>query len=176
VPDFADQLARLLSDELLADLAEAPADEVRARRRACEEVEVSLSYLRRMVQGRLDIVEAEVARRSGGSPGPVVEELPAILAGPPRPPGPGRLATRMEPGASHRELTAELDRVLDPGRLAAVAELPDGELAAAASGLAALERDVSARRRALHQRMDAVQTEIVRRYRSGELSVDTVLP
>jgi hypothetical protein len=171
-------LERLLAPDFLEGLADAPMDEVRARRQACEEVEVRLSYVRRLVQGRLDIVRAEQRRRiEGGTEelSALVEQLPGILAGPPRPPGPGRLPTRLEPEGSHRELTGELDRIIDASRLAGLARMPDEEVAAAEEELQAFERRVSGQRRALHERLDAIQAEIVRRYRSGELSVDTLL-
>ena len=41
--------------------------------------------------------------------------------------------------------------------------------------LAQFERNVSARRRAMFDRIDALQAEIVRRYRSGEANVDSLL-
>ena len=37
------------------------------------------------------------------------------------------------------------------------------------------EQQVSGRRRELHQRIDALQAEITRRYRTGEASVETLL-
>lgn len=172
-------LERLLADDFVAGLAEAPMDEVRARREECQQVEVRLSYLRRLVQGRLDIVTADLRRRSeGGAAGEadLIERLPAILTGPARPPGPGRLATQLAPGGDERELTAELDRVVPGHRLAAVGELADAEARSVADQLGELERRVSAQRRALHARLDAIQAEIVRRYRSGEVTVDTLLP
>ena len=38
-----------------------------------------------------------------------------------------------------------------------------------------LERHVSGQRRALHERIDALQEELVRRYKTGEASVDSLL-
>ncbi|MGH9155250.1 MAG: hypothetical protein ACRD1K_05250 [Acidimicrobiales bacterium] len=181
---MADQTAdldRLLSDGFVDGLADASIEDVRSRRQACEEVEVRLSYLRRLVQGRLDILQADRARRADGGDGgleALVERLPGILAGsgPGRPPGPGRLPTRLEPEGSHRQLTGELDAIIDAHRLAHVGDLSDADLAALIERLAALERRVSAQRRALHERLDSVQAEIVRRYRTGEVSVDSLLP
>src|ERR671921_714408 len=42
-------------------------DELRAKRAESQRVEVGLSYLRRLAQGRLDIVAAEVRRRVEGA-------------------------------------------------------------------------------------------------------------
>ena len=47
------------------DLATLPLDEVRSRRAALQGDEVGLSYLRRLVQGRLDIVAAAFALHEG---------------------------------------------------------------------------------------------------------------
>jgi uncharacterized small protein (DUF1192 family) len=40
--------------------------------------------------------------------------------------------------------------------------------------VSAYEHDVSGRRRALHERIDVLQAEITRRYRTGEASVETL--
>src|SRR5690242_10810807 len=58
-------------------------DELRAKRAESQAVEVGLSYLRRLAQGRLDIVAAEQRRRAeGGEPvdhDHLVESLSDIL-------------------------------------------------------------------------------------------------
>lgn len=175
-------LDAVLADSFIDGLTEVPMDEVRARRAACEEIEVGLSYVRRLVQGRLDIVFAEARARSEGgaaagdrSLADVVEQLPAILAPRVVGGGSGRLASRLEPAGDHRELTADLDRVIDVTGLGLLGGLSAPELAAVIDRLVALEQRVSAQRRLLHDRIDLVQAEIVRRYRSGEVSVDTLL-
>ena len=56
----------ILAPGYLADLKSLPFDVVRAKRRQCQDVETALSYERRLIQGRLDIVGAELRRRSGG--------------------------------------------------------------------------------------------------------------
>ena len=61
------RLDAILAPDYLAGLTTLPIDELRRRRNDCQEVEVSLSYLRRVVQGRLDIVLAEMRHRREGS-------------------------------------------------------------------------------------------------------------
>ena len=171
-------LDRLLADDYVEGLEELPLTEIRRRKAELEEAEVALSYLRRMVQGRLDIVEADRRRRAGGGRSDLaemVERLPEILAGPERPTGSGRPPTAMAPAVSLRVLTADLDRIIDVDRLGALADMADEEVAAVAGALADLERRVSDQRRRLHGRLDQVQGELVRRYRSGEASVDALL-
>lgn len=153
--------------------------EVRARRATANEAEEALSYLRRMVQGRLDIVHADLARRAeGGAAADVaslVDRLPEILGGRVRSSGNGGRLTSVEPPSPSREAQAELDAVADAARLASLPELGDAEVRDIAERLIELERSISARRAALHQRIDVLQAEIVRRYKTGEAGVDSLL-
>jgi hypothetical protein len=71
--------------------------------------------------------------------------------------------------------TDELDAIAGPGNLARLMEASDDDLAHLVEGISAYEHDVSARRRLLHERIDALQAEITRRYRTGEASVETLL-
>lgn len=171
-------LDRLLADDYVGDVEQLAMDELRSRKGECDEVELALSYLRRLVQGRLDIVHAEVQRRAGGESGDlgsIVEDLPQILAERGRREGTGRVASLIGPDVNHRRLTADLDRIVDVDKLGALPQMGGGEVQALADALAGLERTVSAQRRALHERMDVLQAEIVRRYKTGEATVDTLL-
>jgi hypothetical protein len=173
---------RVLAEGYLGDLRARPIEEIRAMRAECQRIEVALSYMRRLVQGRIDIVAAELQRRAGGA-GPsglaeIVEHLPEILtgreAGQPR--GVGRLPTLMAPSeADEAELRAELDAVAGEELLARLPETADEEVRSVLDRLSDLERVVSARRRALHERIDALQAELTRRYKSGEASVESLL-
>lgn len=170
---------RLLAEETDDELRARPLDDLRAARAECVEVETGLSYLRRRVQGLLDIVTREQARRRAGGGGAdlssLIEELPSILAdGPSRGDG-GRLPHGLAPTTVDPELEAELDAVLGEAGAADPSGLDDADLDALATGLGALEAKVSARRRALFARIDALQAELARRYRTGEASVDSLL-
>ena len=57
----------LLAPEFLESLEVLPIEDLRQRRIRAAEVEVGLSYARRLVQGHLDILLAESARREAGS-------------------------------------------------------------------------------------------------------------
>ncbi len=153
-----------------------PIEEIRAMRAEAQEVETGLSYLRRVLQGRLDIVHAELTRRrEGGDPADLsrlIEQLPAILADHLRAPGNGRLPSSFGPGKVDAELEAEVNEVVDS--LDDLAALSDDELVAGEARLTTLEQDVSTRRRALFDRIDALQEELTRRYRTGEASVESL--
>lgn len=171
------RIERLLDPDFVASLRDLPMEEVRAKRGECQEVEVGLSYLRRVVQGRLDIVIADLQRRAGGEPadlGALVDQLPEILGDQSRPAGYGRLPTLIAPSDAD-DLTAEVDAVADPTRLSSLADASDDEVRALADALGDLERRTSDQRRLLLDRIDVLQEEIVRRYKEGEASVDSLL-
>jgi hypothetical protein len=172
------QLSDVIDPGYLEGLEGWPLDEVRSRRDEATEIETGLSYLRRIVQGRLDIVVAGEQHRQHGDQADVsalVEELPAILSGNVHAPGLGRLPTILAPGDMDSVLERRLEEVLPAVRLAAVHELSEAELRRAAQDLTEFERSVSTQRRAVLDVLDRLQDEIVRRYRTGEATVDSLL-
>jgi hypothetical protein len=131
------------------------------------------------VQGRLDIVGLELHRRAdGGDPGDLsdlISKLPETLADRTRTPGFGRLPQLLAPGEIDPALEAELDGIVAHGELRDLGHVADEDLASLAAELAALEGRVSSQRKALFERIDALQAEITRRYKSGEASVESLL-
>ena len=170
----------LLDPADLVDLENRPIADVRAQRAACIEVETGLSYLRRLIQGSLDIVGQAIEQRGEGGEaidvGDLVSQLPAILGDALRPTtSPGRLVESLEPTRFDTELGAEYEQLVAGGRVAQAADLGDDELALLLDQLRELERRVSSLRHDYHLRIDALQGELTRRYRTGEASVDTLL-
>ena len=164
----------------LTDLAEMPLAELRERREKCAESEMELSYVRRLAQARIDLIVAESQRRhrsSGEStPSDVVEQLPHILGDHSRGGWPGRLPALFAPGAGNEPaLAGRVEEVLPADKLGSLNELTDAELTAVLDQLSSLEHDISARRRTLHDVIDVLQEELVRRYRTGEATVDALL-
>lgn len=175
--DSAD-IERVLDDSWLGEVTELDLVDLRARRAECQTIETHLSYVRRLAQGRLDIVVGEKARRAeGGGKGDLaslIERLPSILADKVRSPGLGRLPTELgpsDPGA----FVDELDAILDASKLSELTESTDERLDELVDELTAFEQDVSRRRRSLHERIDVLQAELTRRYRTGEATVDSLL-
>ena len=154
-------------------------DDVRAMRAECQEVETGLSLLRRVVQGRLDIVGVELHRRAeGGDPDDLpdlIARLPEVLSDRTHAPGVGRLPQMMTPGEMPPELEAELDAIVGTGHLADLPSVDDATLRSMADQLAAFEQRISGHRHDLFERIDALQAEITRRYKTGEASVDSLL-
>jgi len=173
------ELDRVLADDFLAKIADLPIAGLRELRTQCQSVETQLSYLRRMVQGRHDIVTGELGRRRRGGDrddvADLVEHLPEILADRIHAPGPGRLPSSMEPGEVSGRLAARLSEITDRVPIESPGAADDGALAEAATELSELEHEVSGFRRQLFDLIDALQAEITRRYRDGEAQVDDVL-
>ncbi len=75
------RIDRVLGPDYLDGLDGRSIDEVRQMDRECVEIETELSYVRRLAQGRIDIIDAEVDRRgAGGSLGDLIAALPKILS------------------------------------------------------------------------------------------------
>ncbi|MBX3285520.1 MAG: aerial mycelium formation protein [Actinobacteria bacterium] len=173
------QLDEILAGAYLEGLSERSVAELRTLRADCQAVETQLSYLRRLVQGRHDIVAGEVERRrGGGDPDDVhglVERLPEILSDRVRGPGPGRLPTTIETEEPTGRLADRLAAIADAVAFDAPASVADAALEAAERQLAELEAEVSALRRTVFDRIDAVEAELTGRYANGSAQVDDLL-
>ena len=144
-----------------------------------EQEETDLSYLRRLLQGRADILRAELDRRNGRGPGgSLIDALPGILAEDmarsSSPHGMGRHQT-VEPSRvdSHRRYVEALVADTD---LSDTARHDDAALTRLLDVLEREETDVSAKRRLVQTVMDACTAEIGRRYRDGGADVSDLLP
>ncbi|MFF9344339.1 MULTISPECIES: ABC transporter substrate-binding protein [unclassified Streptomyces] len=147
--------------------------ELRALRRDAQSDEADLSYVRRMLQGRIDILRAELARRTDPE-APVLDRLSEILADvPSRHRTSARHVTLSTPrGEEYRRLAAEM---LSEVELSDLTARTDEELHTAMGRLAGYEQQVSQRRQALQRTADDCGAEIARRYREGEAQVDDLL-
>lgn len=156
-------------------------DEVRSKRAECQALENALSYVRRLAQGRLDIVGAELARRrAGGDPADLsdlIGRLPDILADRTRPNvGPASARPPLDFSDDDAdELIAEIDAIFSSADVGSLVSHDDQFLDDARERLAGYEQLTSARRHALHGIIDTLQAEITRRYRTGEATVDSLL-
>lgn len=146
--------------------------ELRALRRTSQQEEADLSYVRRLLQGRIDILAAERERRAVPET-PVVDRLPEILAdGPSR----NRSARHVTLGTPHSEEYRTLaETMLSEVELSDLESRTDEELLAATGRLLRCEQEVSQRRRQVQRTADDCSAEIARRYRAGEAQVDDLL-
>lgn len=157
---------RITAGDYLEGLAERDAAELRAMRDDCREEESRFSYNRRLLQARIDIVKAELARREGGGES-LMDALPRILADDPGPRADvagQRNSPVYEPGEVGRRRD---DQLAADAMLARLPDLTDDELRTELEELTDEERRVSEVRRAVLDRLDTLQEELVRRYREG---------
>ncbi|HET6858229.1 MAG TPA: ABC transporter substrate-binding protein [Streptomyces sp.] len=146
---------------------------LRALRRDSQRDEADLSYVRRLLHGRIDILRAELTRRTGPD-SPVVDRLSEILADAPSlHRSSARHVTLSTPHSEeYRLLAAEM---LAEVELSDLDARTDEELHSAMGRLVRYEQQVSRRRHGLQRTADDCSAEIARRYRDGEAQVDDLL-
>ena len=170
---------RVLAPGYLDGLSQLGLDDVRRRRAEAEQEEVDLSYARRLLQGRIDILRAE--QESRATDGAVIRKprtdveivgaLARILADGPRTThGMGRYLGKVEPSrvGEHRR---EAERAVADVGASDLASLSDLGLAEAIDHLGDIERRISRTRRSVQCVVDALTEEIARRYATGEIEV-----
>jgi hypothetical protein len=165
---------RLLRPDSLAGLESLGLAELRRRRHDAVQEEADLSYVRRLLQGRVDIARAELRRRASGAEHPLVVDLVDILTAGDTP---GEHPVRHLPADPPwlGEPRREVEQVLADIDLADVKVRTEEELSDAVRKLEEYEREVSARRHEIQQVVDACNAEIARRYRDGEAQVGELL-
>lgn len=152
-PDFVQALEGLSLDEL------------RQRRDDCLAEREYLSLLRRLVQGRAEILKAEVERRGGAADQtPLVDRLAEILTGEPQGPARGE-AVRVSVPENEMLARRRVERLVADSGLSDPGSLDDEQLANAVELLVGEEREVSAARGDVLAVVDAIQDELKRRYK-----------
>jgi hypothetical protein len=166
------RLDRVLAADL--DLSGLGTAQLRERRGEAIAEEADLSYLRRLLHGRIDIITAELRGRAAGDASPLIDRLTEILADQP---APRQASARHLPvgGVSVGEYRVEMEAAL------AEIDLPDldsctaARLTEVADRLTRHEQEISALRRTVQHVVDAYAAELARRYRAGEARVDELL-
>lgn len=157
---------RVLDAAYLAGAADHDEARLREMRAECIEVETEYSYLRRLAQGRLAILDAEQDRRSRGAPlAELIEALPRILAEN-EPPRADFARSRMPALFAPKKLSGYkrgLERLVEDDTLANLPNLSDDELNESVEQLRALENEVSDVRRRLHGVIDTLADQLATR-------------
>lgn len=175
-----ERLARILDATYLDGLDDRSTSEVRQLRAECEDAEEGISYARRLLQGRLDILRAELLRREergDGDAQTLLADLTSILAHDQQgtlDPSQAR-ATRLRVPPSAEDHERELDGIVDEAQLADLDRLGTEQLRAIVDRLAAHERHLSGLRRQLFDRIDTLRAELARRYKDGRADVSQIL-
>lgn len=148
-----------------------PLGQLRALRASLQTDEDALSYVRRIAQGRIDFALAEQRQRRGvadhdsASPAGGGVRPTSTTSRPPRP---------IEDSSSH-PLAVEFDVLCDRLGAHRLTELTTDELDSLVSALQTYELERSSERHNLFIRLDVLSAELVRRYRVGEASIDSLL-
>ncbi len=159
------RIDRILRPEFTAGLAELSLAELRERRDECLAEREYLSLLRRLVQGRVEILKAEIERRGGGDQSPLVERLATILAGEPQGSARGEAVRVGVPEEEMLLARRRVERLVADAGLSDPTALDDDRLGRAVDLLASEEREVSERRTAVISVLDRLQDELKRRYK-----------
>jgi len=157
----------MLEEGYLDGLEAKSLDEVRTMHEECLEVETEVSYVRRLAQARIDIVRAELDRRSaGGSVGDLVAMLPKILAdeSPRTDPAHSRLPRHLAPSPAITWRRG-LERLITDATLVNLPSLTEDELNDTVEQLRTLEGEMSERRRALHGVIDGIESDLAARHK-----------
>lgn len=173
------ELDRILDPHFLDDHETFDVERLRDMRERCRRVETSLSYLRRLAQGRIDIVDAELSRRAdGGDPADVddlVGRLPEAMSEHSASDHAGPMPRSLAPGRIDGALAEELAGMEVESRLNEPAEVTDDWLRSTRERLGDYERRVSELRRVLFERIDTLGSDLVRRYRDGDGDIDAII-
>ncbi len=163
---------RILDAAYLEGLSDKPIEQLRAMRDECKEAETEISFERRLAQARIDILSAELDRRSGGGGGgDLMSRLPQILATEGRAEGGSPLPARAPDFSIPRNADIprrRIEEIVGEQTLSRLPSLPSEEVRGILASLGDHEKTLSTRRKVVQEVMDTVQAEIVRRYVSGE--------
>lgn len=163
------RLDRVLESDYLARVEQRDLEELRQMRSECVEVETEVSYVRRLAQARIEILDAELERRaSGGSVEDLIAALPRILAdeGPRSGPSQARLPQPLAPNMSIR-WNRGLENLVSDATLANLPTLPEDDLRSTLADLRGFESEISDTRAKLHEVIDTLELELAARHTSS---------
>lgn len=162
------RLDQIFDPAYVSGLEQLPIEEIRARKAECEQIEAELSYARRLLQGKLDILREALERRNaGGQAGleQLIHRLPKILADE----GESSSIKRHSPLSIPRDAEQQrraVERMT--GDLTNIDEMSVEKLGDTIELLKKAEIGASKDRRATQDVIDALNSELIRRYREGQ--------
>lgn len=178
------RIDRVLDPLFITDLESVPAATLRQRRFLADQEEADLSYLRRILHGRIDLLTAELRRHHEAAllrdaparrtdeerkDDDLIHEVSAILADVSRPSrGGGRYMPAMPSRVGFTRRSAERaahDLGWSDPRTQSRDQLNDTLIR-----LRAQEREISRLRSDVHHVIDVITDEVARRYRAGVVS------
>lgn len=164
----------ILEPEYIEDLEALDLEELRSRKKMADEVETELSYYRRLLHGRLDLLAFEMRRRTGEETRSLIDALPDVLgAGEKRGEGRSRFPTVFSPDLPD-DRRRHIDHVLDDDFLSRLPVLDDDALLEIRDTLSDTETDVSGTRRSVQKVVDVLHQELVRRYKEDAADLTVI--
>lgn len=169
---------RVFDASFVEDLESLDMDDLRKRRESCEILEAEISYTRRLLQGKLDILKARLEAMSSERSrlASLRERLPAIL-------GDGDGKPRADIGKHPRHLVPpnadkhrrEVEVLASETTLAHLDELEPEQIEEIVDSLISAEAEASENRKTAQRIIDEIKAEIIRRYKEGHEDPTSVL-
>ena len=159
------RIDRIRDPSYLDGIEDQSLEDVRARRDECMAEREYLSLLRRLVQGRAEILKAELASRATDDSRPLVDRLSEILASDQPVTSRGEAMKVSLPEEEMLLARRRIERLVADAGISDPSELDDHRLEEAVDVLAGEEREVSTQRGDVHRVLDALQDELKRRYK-----------
>lgn len=156
------------------DAAAMSLEDLRAERDRLRRIEDAVSFVRRLAQGRIDLVVAVLNSRRDGTGEVSVADIVRSGVGPSPGTGSVRPPRETDVEADH-PLLLDFEALCERLGFDDMSESSTDQLVALESGLQTFEAEQSEIRRSLFGRIDALTAELVERYKSGAASVDALL-
>ncbi len=159
----------------LVDPGAMPTAELRSARAALQMQEDVISFVRRMAQGRCDLARDEQRRRTDGTPasGISVSDI-ANVFGQERGGGSSRPPRETTISAEH-PLVVQLEKLCQEINFGDLRTLDDQSLESVVKQLSSFEISQSLERKSLFASIDALTTQLVKRYKDDGVNVDSLL-
>lgn len=154
---------RILDPSYLEGIDGLDEERLRALKEEAEQEETVLSYERRLLHARLDIIRAEIARReSGESSRSMIDRLPEILTAGEQPTHRGSFP-KLDPPPAFDPPRRRIEKLVTDDTLARLPDLSDEEIASILADLEGIEGEISESRRAIQAVLDRLVEELGRR-------------
>jgi hypothetical protein len=172
------RIDQVLDPEFIADIENLANDELRIRRSTCDDLDAELSYYRRLLHARIDLLSFEQRRRRGEETRSLIDALPDILADNTNVDAPHFSMPKtlpVEPPDVPMDGRRPIDRVLADDFLTHLPDIDDEELEEIQLMLTKTEASVSEQRLSVYEVLETLTDEVARRYRDGIVSVNQFL-
>jgi len=152
----------------MSDATHLSLSDLRAQRNALQRQEDAVSFVRRLTQGRIDLVLDEERRRATKAPAPsgnLTQRL-ANVFGQEHGGGSARPPRETDVPADH-PLLVQLDELCEEFSFENLESLTDADISALRDALTMFEQSCSQQRHQMFEQIDALTAELVARLRDG---------